>query len=305
MSTVSSISSSAKQSSSSDCIDFDLQVEDYSKVTVLVRSLNAEKQTGTSETDCLCDVFSEKECHHATDHHLELDKLLTAAAATKCHFCQFVEHLKSQHSHVNILQSGKSGSPVAGTDKQHLVLRYRHSLTSDILDWCDFQPWRSPYALFAHVSCASKEDILVALEAFEQLKIEFKKTVIVAKLFIDIRDSKGQMDSALNERMRLLNANAYNVSTLNIEDEIKKTNFIIEKNLSNFSFNRNSSIFQFDLEAAAEKQSRGLNRNASIFQTGKAFNLVDAVKSDLVLSGWFFLPFILFIHLRHTSNKHD
>lgn len=280
-----------QQPSAADCIDFDLQLEDYSKITVLVKNLRggsakarAEAAKG-SEADYLCDVFGEKECHHGEAHHLRLDSLQTA----RCQFCQFVEHLRSCHSHVPVLQS-KSGSLGGGGDKQpHLSLRYKHSLTSEIVEWCDLQPWRSPYALFAHASCASKEDIMAALEGFEQLKSQFKKTLIVSKLFIDVSGSGAQLESGLDERMKLLNANPYNISTLNIDDEIKKSNFIIEKNLSNFSFNRNSSIFQFDLEAAEkQEQSRNasLNRHASIFQQGKAQqSLLGGSGADLVLSG--------------------
>lgn len=274
MSPVSS-DSSAQQPSAAGCIDFDLQLEDYAKVTVLVRNLRGSwaSKGEAAEADYLCDVFSERECHHGDGHHLRLDSLQT----TKCQFCQLVDHLRSKHSHVTVLQS-KSGSASAGDKQPHLSLRYRHSLASEIVDWCDLQPWRSPYALFAHASCASKGEVLAALESFEQLKSQFKKTLIVSKLFVDsvsgCADGDEEVErTLLDERMRQLNANPYNVSTLNIDDEIKKSNFIIEKNLSNFSFNRNSSIFQFDLEAA-EKQAHArvasLNRQASISQQGKA-----------------------------------
>ena len=270
------------QSTPADCIDFDLQLEDYSKITVLVRNLLTNSQPERkeqAETDYLCDIFSEKECHHLSGHHLQLDSL----SALKCTFCRFTEHLRNRHSNVNILQSksGNYNSPTS--DKQYLSLRFRNVATSELVDWCDFQPWRSPYVLFAYASCISKEDILEALEGFEKLKSQFKKTLIVSKLFID---ANGQsIDKTINEKMKLLNANPYNISTLNIDDEIKKSNFVIEKNLSNFSFNRNSSIFQFDLEGA-EKQSKSLSRNASIFQQVKAKGLGDT--TDSPLSGCFF-----------------
>lgn len=307
MSPVSS-KSTAQQPSAADCIDFDLQLEDYAKVTVLVRNLrgSSASEGEAVEADYLCDVFSERECHHGDGHHLRLDSLQT----TKCQFCQLVDHLRSNHSHVTVLQS-KSASPSGGGDKQpHLSLRYRHSLTSEIVDWCDLQPWRSPYALFAHASCASKEEVLAALESFEQLKSQFKKTLIVSKLFIDSVSGSGDGDgdgdqeverTGLDERMRQLNANPYNVSTLNIDDEIKKSNFIIEKNLSNFSFNRNSSIFQFDLEAAekqAQSRNASLNRQASIFQQGKA-GQQSAVAPHQTPAGW--LAFQLASFCRFTS----
>ena len=56
----------------------------------------------------------------------------------------------------------------------------------NILDWCEFQPWRSPYGLVAYACCSSQADILKAVRNFESEKEKLKKSLIASKLFIDL-----------------------------------------------------------------------------------------------------------------------
>lgn len=56
----------------------------------------------------------------------------------------------------------------------------------NILEWCEFQPWRSPYGLVAYACCSSQEDMLKAVRNFEAEKEKLKKSLIASKLFIDM-----------------------------------------------------------------------------------------------------------------------
>ena len=255
------------QANASDYIDYDLQLEDYSKITVAICDL-LRPRGHTLPNEYLCEIFNESECHHTPNHHLDLSSLTTK----QCRFCKFAGQLRTKHALVNIIQNKTNNS--LNTEKQLIPVRYRNIQSKEILEWCDFQPWRAPYILYGFASCQNKEEILTALENFEVLKTQHKKTLITSKLFIDMLATE---DEFLNVQLKSLNINPYNISRLNIDDEIKKSNFIIEKNLSSFNFNTNSSIFQFDLESSSEmKNPKLLNRNASIFQNGKVNDLLNS-----------------------------
>lgn len=55
-----------------------------------------------------------------------------------------------------------------------------------ILEWSEFQPWRSPYGLVAYACCSSQADMLQAVRNFEAEKEKLKKSLIASKLFIDM-----------------------------------------------------------------------------------------------------------------------
>lgn len=244
-------------------IDFTLQLEDYAKVVVLVKDVLAT--TDFINKSYQCDMFNSSECHHVTGHETNQDRL----TANKCGFCKFTQLLRERHSSVDIIQS-KSAN-----DKQNLFVRYRSSDPVEMLQWCEFQPWRTPYALFAYARCNNKSDVFNALENFEEIKKQYKKTLITSRLFVDMANCD---DKALNELIpRYLGVSQTDMSTLNIDEEIKRSNQIIEKNLSNFNFNRNNSIFQFDIETreALAQNSKIFNRNASIFQQDPSLNLLE------------------------------
>ncbi len=229
-------------------IDYSLQLEEFSKVQVLVKDVLSQP-----ENKYQCDVFNETECHSCInkDHGNFSNNLKT----NEFSFCQFVDLLREKYSQVNIIQSRSYGSVV---EKPCLLVRYKVGDSASQLDWCDFQPWRSPYVLFAYASCKSKEDLLRAMESFDETKYQYKKTLIESKLFIQMTDT---LDNELSLTMNMLNPNPYNICNLNIDDEVKKSNFIINKNLQSFTFNRNSSIFHFDLDAVAEtKKNTPLGR---------------------------------------------
>ena len=165
--TVSTIPNKCKSSH----IDFSLQLEDHAKVVVLVKDMlvTAEFETKSYQ----CDIFNSAECHHVAGHESNQEMF----TINKCGFCKFSQLLREKHSSVDIIQNKVN-------DKQNLLVRYRSSDPIEMLQWCEFQPWRTPYALFAYAHCNHKNDVYKALENFEEFKKQYKKTVITARLFI-------------------------------------------------------------------------------------------------------------------------
>ena len=232
------------------CIEYNLQLEDYSKVLVLVKNLSDLPATASFK-QYECDIFNENECHHALTNH---DPMLI-----KCHFCKFVELLKHKHSNVKIIQNN---ADTLNQDK-YLSIRYKTDYALNMLEWCEFQPWRSPYALYGFASCQDNQQVFEAIKNFEKLKEFYKKTLISFKLFIDMNNEVNSVD--MMEPVADLNG-------LNLSEEIKETNEIIEAHLSSYDLNRNNSIFQFDFDTKENVMSNlnNLKRSESGFSTEEA-----------------------------------
>jgi len=142
-------------------------------------------------------------------------------------------------------------------------VRYSEADATGLLDWCDLQPWRSPYVLFAYASCSDGADLQRAVDNFEGIKSQYKKTLIEARLFVEMT---GCLEERLAKTMKMLNPNPYNISNLNMEEEVKKSSFVVGKNLASFAFSRGCSLFHFDLEAAAEKsRPKVLDKNGRTY----------------------------------------
>ncbi len=80
---------------SNESVDFSLQLEDYSKLLVLVKEVLAP-----APAEYHCDIFSQPDCHHLTQHGL------TTSKTDKCSFCRFTDLLRDKYSHVDVIQAG-------------------------------------------------------------------------------------------------------------------------------------------------------------------------------------------------------
>ena len=190
---------------------------------VLVKNLSDLPAASFKQYDC--DIFNENECHHSPTSHDPMN--------VKCQFCNFVELLRLKHSNVKIIQNS---ADTGGQDK-YLSIRYKTDYALNMLEWCEFQPWRSPYALYVFASCQDNQQMFEAIKNFEKLKEFYKKTLLTFKLFIDMKNEVNNVELIESD-----------LNGLNLSDEINETNEIIEANLSNYDLNRNNSIFQFDFD---------------------------------------------------------
>lgn len=150
-----------------DCIEYDLKFQDFKKLLVLVKNIS------NSDHSIQCDCFNENECHHSKNDHFMLQNL------SNCNFCQFVDLLRKKHSIVKVKNDTDNSS-------SNVLIKYKTiNYPVDLLNWTDFQEWRSPYALFCFASCTTQADLLNAIKTFEQLIKSYNKTLISSKLFID------------------------------------------------------------------------------------------------------------------------
>jgi hypothetical protein len=146
-----------------DYIEFDLKLEDFKAILVLVNNLTNESLQ--------CDNFSENECHHLKkDHYMHFN-------LENCSFCKFIKILRDNHSNIRIKQE---------LDNLNLYVKYKTiNYPSQIIDWVEFQEWRSPYSLISFSTCTTQLDLLNAIKKHEKLVEVYKKTIVSSKLFID------------------------------------------------------------------------------------------------------------------------
>jgi hypothetical protein len=146
-----------------DYIEFDLKLEDFKAILVLVNNLTNESLQ--------CNNFSENECHHLKkDHYMHFN-------LENCSFCKFIKILRDKHSSIRIKQE---------LDNLNLYIKYKTiNYPSQIIDWVEFQEWRSPYSLISFSTCTTQSDLLNAIKKHEKLVQVYKKTIVSSKLFID------------------------------------------------------------------------------------------------------------------------
>lgn len=184
--------------SNNQLIEFDLKITDYNRLLIVCRDVLETKENKLREFEC--DLFNESECHHIHEFN---------GLGKKCTFCKFYDLLderaqslrfqsvfKLKHNLKNLILISflisrispdlyKTSSPNLSHFVQMRFKKYKYPVGS-ILDWCEFQPWRSPYGLVAFASCSSQAEILEAVRQFELEKERLKKSLIASKLFIDI-----------------------------------------------------------------------------------------------------------------------
>ena len=159
--------------SSQSFIEFDLQFSDYNKITILVFNLLEDPNNPIK-----CDIFSDKNCHHLNENHL----FNVMKQFEKCTFCKFVDLLKQKHT-IKI-----SNDVVKSSEKHCLNAKYKTHYAPEILDWAEFQTWRSPYVLIGFATCNNQAELLSSIKNFEKYKELYKKTLVSSKLFIDLHN---------------------------------------------------------------------------------------------------------------------
>lgn len=194
--------------SNSQPIEFDLKINDYNRLLVVCRNVLESKENKQNEFEC--SLYSESECHHkhgdfavntANKRHPSPD------GSQKCTFCRFYDLLDERATSIRFIidesfflkfemfvylifvRINPDIYKTSSTNAPHFVqMRFKKSKypVGNILDWCEFQPWRSPYGLVAYACCSSQAEVLEALRAFEAEKERLKKSLIASKLFIDM-----------------------------------------------------------------------------------------------------------------------
>jgi hypothetical protein len=144
----------------------------------------------------------------------------------KCTFCKFVDLLKQKHT-IKI-----SNDVIKSAEKHHLNAKFKTYYAPEILDWCEFQPWRSPYVLIGFATCNTQTELLTSIKNFEKYKEMYKKTLVSSKLFIDLHNKH-----EMNEDFKLtLNGLKPSESRLSMARhsiyEIKRQGSVISMNSS-------------------------------------------------------------------------
>lgn len=155
-------------------IEFDLKISDYNRLLVVCKNLLESKEFKQKEFEC--DIFNESECHHTHDHD---DNFF------KCTYCKFYDLLEERAHTLKI----NSDLYKTTSNVPHFVqMRFKKTKypLGNILEWCEFQPWRSPYGFVAYASCSTQADVLEAVKNYEHEKEKLKKSLISSKLFIDM-----------------------------------------------------------------------------------------------------------------------
>ena len=223
-------------------LDFDLQIVDYAKLVVLVGDLLEPRKS------CECDIYDDEECHHLNDHNQKSKELKTKH---KCNFCKFLEFVKDNFSTVKVADEEFNS-------EKFLSLRFKTlSYPVDILDWFEFQPWRSPYCFIGYSTCFNKSDILTAIKNFNSINEKFRKTLICSKLVIELRFD---LDEKKSTQENFINANS------NIENNQMERQFSI-KSFDNKSLNLEESSSSSTI---GNKMTSDIEENASVFNFGQS-----------------------------------
>ena len=114
----------------SQFIEFDLRVDDFRRVLVLVKNIsaNAAATHDNSTQSIQCDCFNENECHH----HSKKDHRVDASSET-CSYCRFIQLLREKHSNVKVKNDADNAT-------SSLLIKYKTiQYSPDALTWSDFQ----------------------------------------------------------------------------------------------------------------------------------------------------------------------
>jgi hypothetical protein len=164
-------------------IEFDLQFDDFKRVSVLVINLLDEDHFPSSVKKYYCDIFNENECHHK-ENHSNLNEL--------CDFCQFVFLIRQKYSDVKV-----------NNDKECISFKYRTRYSSKILEWTEFQVRRAPLLLIGYALCQNQSDLLYSIKKFENLKSIYKKSLLMSKLFINSKMKQEDNNELITENASL------------------------------------------------------------------------------------------------------
>ena len=179
-------------------IDFELKIDDSNRILFVVK--NVQKSIN-KKFAFDCSFFNESECHHqeestAAGHNLK-----------KCTFCQFFDLIKDKNGSMKIsndlLRQLTLNQNVTG---KHFLFnakfKKQHRINAKSLEWCEFQPFRTPFAFIAFASCSNQQDLLSAVKNYETEKEKLKKYAHVSKLFIDLH-SKHEMSDEFKTSLKL------------------------------------------------------------------------------------------------------
>lgn len=232
MSTTSSSSSSSNSVSNSggisnQLIEFDLKINDPNRILVLVRNLLEQDEYVRKEYDC--DLFNQFECHHNAqlNKHLKVGHHVThsqSSCCEKCTYCKFFDLINERANVVRIntdLYKSKSTtslttSTTSTIDHRHFVnLRYKKcNYPVSQLEWCEFQPYRSPLALVAFASCSNQAQLYEAVCRFEKERGKYKKTLVSSKLFVDFHQ-KHEMNEEYQKSLEVQRSSTVSLERIN------------------------------------------------------------------------------------------
>jgi hypothetical protein len=237
-------------------VDFDIDIDDQNKLTFLVKNLIENKPYKNRVYDCDC--FDVKECHHESNHTFE-NKI-----SDKCSYCCFVDHLNDNNHSFRI------------NEKHKLFVKYKKgsNYKQELIDWCPFQPKRTPYGLIAFASCKTKSELLSSLKIYENLKQEYKNFTISFKFFIDISFDNDLIDE--------LNINEKITSKSNLN------RLEYKKQISSYSLSTTNFSTTFDLQDESQPTSLPLQLNE---QTDSAIDLESITSNSNLITNTDFKPF--------------
>ena len=166
-------------------IDFDLNLNDYRKSLILVKYLN--------------DLNDDFQNDYALSSEYD-GSLGTHATNDKCKFCNFYSVIENTYSRIEINNPFINSivKPIASMNslnsnstnqqqnsKTFVYVRYKSvNYPKQLLDLCEYQPWRSAYALICYAVCSTQAELLSAIKRFVSFKHAYKKTLIESKLFV-------------------------------------------------------------------------------------------------------------------------
>lgn len=205
-----------------NCIDFDLNIEDFKKVAILIKDISVDLSY-----DDLNDYDGQLTEHECNTNFSE------------CKFCDFTSLIRRYFARVKL---------DSFEEQKELELRYKiNNYSHKLLDWSEYQVFRGVFSLLAFSICNSKEDLLKALKRFDHSKSSYKKTLIESKLFILLQNKNEFGEELIEPNRRDSNMS---IHTNIDEEELLKANEKIS--------NQNGLSSQIDTELNTQlKQLEG------------------------------------------------
>ena len=221
-------------------IDFDLNLNDYRKSLVLVKYLND-----------LTDDFN-NDYTNASEYDGSLG---THSTNDNCRFCMFYNLIQNNYSKIEINNpfinsivkpTTSSGSIQQQNNKSYVYVRYKTAnYPKQLLDLCEYQPWRSAFALICYAVCSTQADLLNTVKRFNNFRQIYKKTLVESKLFIVLSKSGSEFFRSIPT---ILQKNASPSSSTSIT--VKSPSPIVPKKKlveeDSISINDNSDILDFN-----------------------------------------------------------
>lgn len=210
-------------------IDFDLKFNDYRRILVLVQNLldfndNHDFNSDIAKTNEYDGMLGT----HVHDTSVNFDETLLANAdesisnANSCNFCEFFNYIRDNYSKIEI-NSQFINSMVTTTSpstlynsmqtnqllnkykKSFVYIRYKTlSYPIQLLELCEYQPFRAVYALICYSTCSTKTELLNSIKKFKHLKNVYKKNLVESKLFIIVK-TKNEFTVNLSDDLQLSN----------------------------------------------------------------------------------------------------